>query len=191
MQIVYHSLHSKEVLAELAYKMNELAPFEQPTGLFSWCSPTVGFSYNNSLPYDFMKALKKIDNLPIQIDNVICVLGDWKNVAEGIILTDTCIFCNSQKNGGEHFCVFYKDIKGTRYTGRYTIRNKIKKALALDTMGGGSYNIENPIWNHPSIHDFLHFASGLYDFEQKAVLDIYLEESKSTVGNIASGAVCL
>ncbi len=49
-------MHSKEVLSEFIYKLNEKNVFLRESTSFS--SSVVGFAYNNSLPRFFLREIK-------------------------------------------------------------------------------------------------------------------------------------
>lgn len=174
-------MHSKEVLAEFIYKLNEETAFLlQGT---TWSYPCVGFLYNHSLPSSFMRDLENKKILKEDVKSVICVLGDWQNVAEGIVFTDQAIYVASPKNKEDKkFRLSYNEIKETAY---YT-----NPELDIVT-DWGTYIINTPIWNKRNIHDFLEFAREAYEFTKKnkeIIMQIELgEEDGKSVGAIAAG----
>ena len=60
--------------------------------VLQWSTPVIGFSYNKSLPEKFVKNLSGQSFFKEPIENIICIMGDWESVAEGIILTNESIY---------------------------------------------------------------------------------------------------
>ena len=83
-------MHKKEVLEEFIYRLNEKASFLQKSTF--WSSPCAGFSYDHSRPSKFMRELRKSGAISEGTDAVICILGDWESVAEGIIFTNHAMY---------------------------------------------------------------------------------------------------
>lgn len=174
-------MHSKDVLSEFIYKLNEKNVFLRESSLFS--SPVVGFSYNNSLPKFFLREIEYENLIKETVDDVICILGDWDVVVEGIIFTDQAMYVRSPKNKQDK-----------RFSVRYDRINKIKYYTnpKLEIYEGGlKYIIDHPIWSKRNINDFLEFACGTYGFSKKnidIISGIKLESANgNNVGAIVSG----
>ena len=103
----------KAIIEEFIYRLVKDA--NQNTILknkvFQWASPIIGFSYDNSLPSKFVQELLKKPFFKENKDKIICVMGEWDSVAEGIILTDESIYVNSPKNKDKQYSVRYDKIK--------------------------------------------------------------------------------
>ena len=174
-------MHSKEILAEFIYKLNRLFPFELQQPWYAWSAPVIGFAYDDSLPYKFLKDMKKKNLLGTDTKNIICILGDWESIAEGIIFTDQYIYSNSSKNKDKGFKVYYKDIVDLEY-------NSYEPALLIRT-NSSWHTISTPVWSKRNIHDFLQFACGQYNFDsarKDEILNIILvAESMVSVQELA------
>ncbi len=176
-------MQKKEVLAEFIYALNETEGF--CCGGTFWSVPVLGFSHDNSLPSKFMKDLGKRGMVSEGTDAVICVLGDWESVAEGIIFTDRAIYVNSPKNEDKTFKVRYDEIKDLIY-----LSSEPKLGIVTDK---NYFSITTKIWSKRAIHDFLQFASEKYEFDpewEKEIGEIQIEKlSGAKVGAIAAGLV--
>lgn len=174
-------MHSKEVLAEFIYKLNRTSCFS--CGGRGWSAPVDGFLHDNSLPRKFLKDLQKKKLLSEGVDAVICILGDWESVAEGIIFTDRAIYVNSPKNEDNKFKARYDEITDLIYSPdipRLIIETE-KDDFMLDTK----------LWSKRCVHDFLQFACKKYDFDlenEEDIVNIKLENVQGeNVGAIAAG----
>ena len=180
-------MQTKEVLAEFIFLLDKSYSFSLGSSL--WSSPVKGFSHNNSLPSKFMKELKKSNLLSEGIDNVICVLGDWESVAEGIIFTDRAIYVNSPKNKDKKFKVRYDEIKSLIYVPPF--RDE-KPTLGIETTKD-YFIINTALWSKRDIHDFLQFACEKYEFDdenREKIAHMHLEKASGVeVGSIAAGIV--
>src|SRR5690606_16176841 len=94
-------------------EINEASPFHIQTPL--WSDPFSGFSHNQTRLSKFMDALMKKNIVRESRPNVICVLGDWRNVAEGIFFTDQALYVNTPKNSMKQFRLRYDEIKEIKY----------------------------------------------------------------------------
>lgn len=177
-------MHTKDVLAEMIYKLNDENSFALATSLFSWSAPTVGFLYDNSLQQKFLKDLRKKKWVSETNEKIICILADWDNIAEGIVFTDKAIHVNSPKNSDKCFHVYYDKIIDLTYLSSIP---ELQIETAEDT-----YSITSDLWSKLSIHDFLQFATENYDFCEKCdeeIKNITLDSFKNGVdiGSIAAG----
>ena len=173
-------MHTKAVLAEFIYKLNEANRFKCQK--VRWSSPQVGFDFNHSLLEKFMKELKKSNIISEGTSNIICILGDWDCVAEGIIFTDRAMYVNSPKNSDKMFKVRYDEINDLNYYSPFYLQIKTgKKTFYLDT----------DIWSKRNVYDFLQFARGYYDFNsvnKQKIENIILKNCNGeSVGVIAAG----
>lgn len=174
-------MHSKEVLAEFAYKLNETRGFNIDRIL--WSDPYCGFLYDNSLPSKFMESLEKKNIISEGMDKIVCVLADWKEAgSEGIIFTDRAIYVDSPKNSLKKFKVRYDDILKLDY-----YKSAYGPEVSIDT-DQRIYPISNKLWSKRSIYDFLQFATQKYEFDiqdKKEINNISLQ----TVGGADIGAI--
>ena len=173
-------MHSKDVLAEFILKLNQTNPFR--CGSTMWSCPVIGFSYDHSLPSKFLKDLHSKGIISEGMDSIICILGDWESVAEGIIFTDSAIYVNSPKNDDEPFKVRYDDITDLSY---------LSTAELIIVTRAHLFSITTKLWSKRNIYDFLQFASEKYKFECKnknEIAEIRLEETTGlTVASLAAG----
>jgi len=179
-------MHSKKVLAEFIYKLNQVGRFFLKAPM--WSDPVVGFSYDDSLPSKFMSALDDKNLIDEGLDSVICVLGDWENVAEGIIFTDRALYLNSPKNKDKSckkFMVRYDDITDLKYDSHPELPD-VTIYTSWDI-----YVINTDLWSKRSIHDFLQFATERYKFfsrNKDSIESIFLDSADyNSVGMLASG----
>lgn len=134
----------KEVLAEFLCHINEKNLFLRDTQF--WSNPVAGFCYDQSLPDEFMEDLWK-KNIVSRSENVIGVLADWKNVAEGIVFTDKAMYMiSSQNTVQKKYTVRYDEIKYLQYK---------QAVLLIKVAGGNVYEVDTPIWSKRNIYDFL------------------------------------
>lgn len=175
-------MHKKEVLEEFIYRLNQISSFAVDAPF--WSSPCVGFSYDRSRPSKFIKDLRKSGILSEGTDAIICILGDWESVAEGIVFTDRAMYVNSPKNSNKKFKVRYDEIRNLTY---YTLPK-----LVIET-GTNSYRVDTPLWNEKNIYNFLQFACAKYEFDREyksQILQIELDKlSHASVGTVASGTI--
>lgn len=162
----------KVIIEEFIYKlknnMNQNIILQNK--LFQWSSPVVGFSYNKSLPSKFVKELCKKDFFKETANNIICIMGDWENVAEGIILTNETIYVNSPKNKDKPFSVKYEKIKRLAYY-------RDPEMLRIET-GNKTFTITTELWNKRFLYNFLQFATYGNNFikdDEDSILSISLD----------------
>lgn len=163
---------TKDILEEVIYKINAESPFFLKDRM--WSAPTVGFSYNNSIGIGLMDTLMKANIVREKRDDVICVLADWKTVAEGIFFTDKAMYVNSPKNETKHFSVRYNEIEELRY---YASTAELKIVANNRT-----YYITNTMWSKRNINIFLQFVTGFAEFDendQKCIKDIKIERAEN------------
>lgn len=175
-------MHKKEVLEEFIYRLNEKASFLQKSTF--WSSPCAGFSYDHSRPSKFMRELRKSGAISEGTDAVICILGDWESVAEGIIFTNHAMYVQTPKNSNKKFKVRYDEIRNLRY--------EKPQGLFIDTETD-QFIVDTALWSERSVYDFLQFACEKYDFEKtrkSEILQIKLETSiHGSVGEISAGTI--
>lgn len=174
-------MQSKEILAEFIFELNETSGFN--CGSTFWSVPVAGFSYDHSLPPKFINELKKSNLLSEGTEKIICILGDWESVAEGIIFTDRAMYVNSPKNEDKKFKVRYDEITDLVYL------PDVPK-LGIET-SDDYFNLTTSLWSKRNIHDFLQFACRKYDFDDKnkeQIAHIHLKTASDVeVGSIAAG----
>lgn len=147
---------SKEILEEVIYKIDKESPFDLNGS--KWSSPTVGFSYDKSRSVKFMNALMKANIIREKREDVICILGDWESVAEGIIFTDKAIYVNSPKNETKKFSARYNEIEELKY---YSYSAELKISV-----NDRIYYITTPLWSKRNINIFLQVATGISEFDE-------------------------
>lgn len=149
---------SKEYLEKIIYQIHEASSFKAQSKL--WSYPIAGFSYNQSRSVKFMNALMKKGIIQEPRENVIAILGEWENVAEGIFFTDKAIYVNSPKNSFIKFTVQYDEIKEMVYDA-----NSI--CLTIITYDNRSLDIDTPMWSKRNIKLFLEIATGSMRFDSE------------------------
>ena len=154
---------SKEILEEVIYKIHQKRSFFLKGKV--WSAPIYGFSYNKSRNSKFMDALMSSGLIREKREDVICILGDWEGVAEGIIFTSRAMYVNTPKNETKKFSVRYNEIDELKY---YSSNAELK-IVANER----EYYITTPLWNKRNINIFLQFASGKgeFDDEEKKRID--------------------
>ena len=171
-------MQRKKMLEEFIYKLDDRNTFRCKAPM--WSSPIKGFSYSNTLPAKYMKSLTEKDWFSEKKSDVICILGDWETVAEGIIFTDKALYLSSPKNSEKKFKVHYSDIIALNY-------NKNVPKLTIKTEKT-SYVIDTEMWSKINIYDFLQFACELYEFSDKnKELILGIDLGKETVSSIIAG----
>lgn len=108
-----HAKEIKEILAEFLFSLNEASRFQ--CGSTFWSVPVIGFSHDKSLPRKFIKELQKSGMITEGVDSIICILGDWESVTEGIIFTDRAMYVNSPKNEDKKFKIRYDEVLNLTY----------------------------------------------------------------------------
>lgn len=177
-------MNNKEYLEKVIYEIHEKNSFFLSSTL--WSVPTYGFSYNKSRSVKAMDVLMKSSIINEDRSNVICILGDWEVVAEGIYFTDKAIYVNSPKNKSKRFSVRYDDIAELKY-------DSLIVELKIITKNGDEYYINTPIWSKRNIKVFLEIASGIMnldDEDMKRVEHIELQDKNNEKnGSLAAGLV--
>jgi len=151
-------MDKKKVLEKVIYQINEANPFYINSPL--WSDPFSGFSYNQTRSSAFMDALMKRNIIVESRSNVICILGDWRKVAEGIFFTDEAIYVNTPKNSIKTFRLAYDEIVELKY-------NSVVPKLSIISDKNKTYIIDSPIWSKRNIKLFLEIASGLMNFDRE------------------------
>ncbi len=142
-------MYTREELEKYVYELNAASEFQ--CGSVPWSDPVYGFAYNGSLPSKFMEESVKHGILLESMNRVICILGDWEKIPEGIILTDQRIYVNSAENKDKNFKVRYDEITGLSY-------NPDTPELRIET-GGRCFTVDTPLWNKRNLFYFLQMAS--------------------------------
>ncbi len=162
----------KEILEEVIYKINKSSSFLINTN--GWIAPKIGFSFDRSRNSKYLDSLMKLNFVKEKREDVICILGDWEVVAEGIIFTDKAMYVNSPKNEMRKFSVRYDEIEELKY---YSSSAELK-IVANDRI----YYITTPVWSKRNINIFLQFATGLAEFDEtdhERIKDIRIERDKN------------
>lgn len=174
-------MYDKAALGEFIFALNQTSGF--CLGGSFWSTPVVGFSYDHSLPRKFIKELQKEKMLSEGTDAVICILGDWESVAEGIIFTDRAMYVNTPKNEDRKFKVRYDEITDLIY-----LPDEPRLGIGTEE---NYYSLTTSLWSKRNIHDFLQFACKKYDFDdvhKEEIINIHLETlDGADVGAIAAG----
>ena len=170
-------MHTKEVLSEFIYRLNEKKPFLLETQR----SAVVGFAYDHSLPSEFMLHLSNKGIIKETMANIICILGDGYNATDGIIFTYQTLYV-LYENGYKRFRVRYDKITELEYFTNHELDISTEQK---------KYVINMSMWNLWDIHDFLEFARGTYDFSaenKEKITQIKLnEDGGNTVGSVVAG----
>ena len=151
-------MRSKQELEKIIYQINEASSFR--AGSMLWSSPIVGFSFNQTRSVKLMDKLMKKGIIKEQRSDVIAILGDWDNVAEGIFFTNKALYVSTPKNTYKNFRVSYSDIKELHYNTRH-IRLEIK------TTENKYYEIDTPLWSKRNIKLFLEIVTGMMNFDSE------------------------
>ena len=111
-------MDEKILLGDLIYQLHKKETFYGKQEL--WSDPFANFSASTKETIAqkesrFVNGLRKKKIIREDIDDVICVLGDWKGVTEGIFFTTKAIYVDSSKNKGKSFRVRYDDITELKY----------------------------------------------------------------------------
>lgn len=121
-----------------------------------------------------------------QRSDVICILGDWENVAEGIIFTDKALYVKSPKNRSKSFRVGYNEITKIKY-------NPASVELVLTTRSNSIFYIDTPMWSKRNIKIFLEIATGIMgldDEDRKRLEQVELpKQVHESFGDMAAGTV--
>lgn len=182
-------MRDKIVLADAIYQLHKKEPFYRESKF--WSEPFANFSASTKETIEekaprFVKDLKKKQIIREEIDDLICILGDWASVCEGIIFTTKAIYVNTPKNDPKKFRVRYDDI---------TELNLLKNinVLRITDYENSVYRINTPLWNAYTIKLFLEFASERCKYspsELKLVEKIKLPHVENkTIGSIISGTI--
>lgn len=148
-------MKEKKILIDVIYQIhNHYSFFDNTT---SWSSPFVFFAASeedstNTVSSKFYKSLNDRKTLKEDISDIICILGDWNNVADGIIFTSKAIYVDSPKNRGKAYRVRYDDIEKLGYDSD----KDIVRILDYDYR---EFYITNKLWNKSAIYLFLEFSS--------------------------------
>lgn len=161
-------MHSQKVLAEFIYKLDQSHSFHIKDSF--WSSPSVYFACDRSGMRSGIKRGLTGDGFYVgeDEDQFICELSDWGALTgyEGIFFTDTSLYVNSPKNKkNKKFKVRYDDISWMYYS-------VVDKDLTINTKNSDYFTIHYDIWSKRSIHDFLQFAIGKYEFSDANHEDI-------------------
>ncbi|WP_435923521.1 hypothetical protein [Paenibacillus sp. DYY-L-2] len=93
--------------------------------------------------------------------DVICILADWPNVAEGIFFTDKAMYASYPKNSSKSFRVEYGEIKSLEYRQSVPDWRIREEAQHLDCMQRIKTAIETvSVSFHIDIPCDKHLASG-------------------------------
>ncbi|WP_199825329.1 hypothetical protein [Gorillibacterium timonense] len=151
-------MHSKAYLEKVIYEIHQASSFFLTSK--AWSSPTHGFSYDQSRSIKYMDALMKAGLVKEKRSDVICILGDWENVAEGIIFTDKALYVKSPKNRSKNFRVCYSEIAKINY-------DSASVELKISTRSNSVFYIDTPMWSKRNIKIFLEVASGIMEFDDE------------------------
>lgn len=180
-------MDEKVLFADVIYQFHKKYSFYGDSKI--WSSPFAIFSASTDKTIlqkapKFIKDLKNKKILRENIEDLICVLGDWGNVAEGIFFTSKAIYVNSPKNQDKRFRVRYDDIiKLKFYTGI--------KELAITDYDNKTYYITTKLWDVGTIKKFLEFSSAQYNYsndEKEEISNIELPcFNNERIGELISG----
>lgn len=177
------------LLGDFIYQLHKKYPFYGEKQF--WSSPFATFSASTSETISqkapkFIKVLKREGILREDIDDLICILGDWKDISEGVFFTSKAIYVNSPKNKDERFRVRYDDIVKLKY------RPKAKE-LEITDYDDKTYCITTRLWSVRTIYRFLEFSSAQYNYskrDREQIADIRLPHfDNKRVGDIVTGII--
>lgn len=177
----------KTIIEEFIYRLVKDA--NQNTilknNVFQWSCPVIGFSYDKTLPPKFVKELVKKEFFKETKDSIICIMGDWDGVAEGIILTNKAIYVNSPKNKDKQFSVKYNEITRLAY-----YRNPAILRIEAEDK---TYTITTELWSKRCLYNFLQFATYRNHFlkdDEDKILSLSLDSiNDENVQDYISGVV--
>ncbi len=179
---------SKAILADFICQLNNRCSFRGQATL--WSTPILYFSGCGGSPATvaipkFVKDLQAKNILREDINDLICVLGDWDNVADGIFFTDQAIYVSSPKNQDKSFRIRYDDISDLiLYSdGVLEIADHKQK----------HYHITYELWNVHAIKLFLEFASAQYHYSESdlnLINDILLPQlNNQRIADVIAGTI--
>jgi|LSQX01.3.fsa_nt_gb uncharacterized protein YcfJ len=180
-------MDEKLLLADVIYQFHKKYSFYGEPKL--WSSPIAIFSASTSETIQqkipkFIKDLQSKKILREDVDDLICILGDWDSIAEGIFFTSKAIYVNSPKNQDKRFRVRYDDITQLKYFSAI-------KELAITDYDNNTYFITTKIWNVGTIKKFLEFSSEQYNYsdsEKNDILNIELPHfNNKRIGEMIAG----
>lgn len=180
-------MDQKLLLADVIYQLHQKYSFYGESTL--WSSPFVTFSASadgtiSQKAPEFIKNLKSKKILREDIEELICVLGDWESVAEGVFFTSKAIYVNSSKNRDKTFRVRYDDITRLEY------HSDIGE-LAITDYDDRTYHMTTKMWDLGTIKKFLEFSSAHYNYsdkEKREISNIELPHFNSKrIGEIVAG----
>lgn len=156
-------MQKKEYLEKVIYEIGQECGFLVKEK--GWAVPSYGYSYNNTRKTKAMNVLMKSNIIKENRSDIICILSDWTDVAQGIYFTHKAMYSTSPKNARYTYRVSYdeiKEIETRKYSDTFTIK----------TFDGEEYYVGTDIWNKRNIKAFLKVASGnmSLDEEDKRIL---------------------
>lgn len=151
----------KNVLDEFAYELNRRHPFLIEPGFFDFTVPCVGFAYDNSIPNDILRDLKKEGIIENPTDDLVAVLSDWDYGTKGIYFTTDRIIVRTPRNVEEKFEIKYDDIESFEY-----YYSDDKAVLKINTFALW-YKIDINTFNKFNIMIFLKIACGFRALDSK------------------------
>lgn len=182
-------MNDKILLGDFIYQLHQVHSFYGESTFFSNISACFSGSTKKTISQKIpklIKGLKQSHILKEDIDDLICVLADWADIAEGIFFTTKAVYVDSPKNAMRRFRVRYDDIVKLKL---YSERN----VLEITDYDHNVYRITTKLWNIGSIKIFLEFASGHYRYTKKElniIKDIQLPHlHNQKVSELISGTV--
>ncbi|OUS68693.1 hypothetical protein B1748_33100 [Paenibacillus sp. MY03] len=171
---------SKAILERIVYEIDAASSFFVRSK--AWSSPTWGFSYNQTRNSKLMDALMKTGIIQEKRSDVICMLADWSNVAEGIFLTDQALYVHSPKNRDKKFRVPFHSIKGLDYNPIPDIA-----VLKITTRNNSVHTIDTTLWSKRNIHLFLQIASGMMQLDEEDRRRLQKVDMSKLTSNTSTG----
>ncbi|WP_242850063.1 hypothetical protein [Clostridium polynesiense] len=182
-------MEEKVLLADVIYQFHKKYSFYGKSK--TWSNPIALFSaskdktISQKVP-EFIKSLENTKILREDIEDIICILGDWDHVAEGIIFTSKAMYVNSPKNRPKKFRIRYDDIiKFKHYTAL--------KELEITDYYEKTYCLNTKLWNAGTIKKFLEFSSAQYNYsndEREEISNIKLPSfDNRRIGDIIAGMI--
>ena len=151
----------KNVLDEFAYELNKEHLFLIEPGFWDFTVPCVGFAYDNSIPNDILKDLKKEGIIDNPTDDLVAVLSDWDYGTKGIYFTTDRIIVRTPRNVEEKFEIKYDDIESFEY-----YYSNGKQVLRINTFALW-YKIDINTFSKFNIMIFLKIACGFRGLDPK------------------------
>ena len=190
-------MDEKTLFGDVIYQIHKKYSFYGQNKMWSSPFATFSASTNETISQKAPKFIEDLKNKKIireDIEDLICILGDWYTVAEGIFFTTKAIYINSPKNQDKKFRVRYDDI--------VEIKHYLSiQEIAITVYDNKTYYITTKIWDVSTIKKFLEFSSAQYNYsdsEREEISNLELPHFNNkkigemiaglTFGNVSNGS---